>query len=94
MVVTPMPQSPTRLSVRTALWISLGLLLSLAPGAFANPLTLAWDESAGAAGYLIYYGSASRNYTANRVGRCRQHDHGHPLHVGPEPGLLHGGGRL
>jgi hypothetical protein len=64
MVVTPMPQSPTRLSVRTALWISLGLLLSLAPGAFANPLTLAWDASAGATGYLIYYGSASRHYTA------------------------------
>jgi Malectin domain len=64
MVVTPMPQSPTRLSVRTALWISLGLLLSLAPGACATPLTLAWDASAGATGYLIYYGSASRHYTA------------------------------
>jgi hypothetical protein len=64
MVVTPVPQSPTRLSVRAALWISLGLLLSLAPCALAAPLTLAWDASAGATGYLIHYGTASRHYTA------------------------------
>jgi hypothetical protein len=46
-----------------SLWVGLVLLLFLAPCALAAPLTLAWDASAGATGYIIHYGSASRNYT-------------------------------
>jgi Malectin domain len=64
MVSTPTLQSPTRLSVRAALGLSLGLLLSLASGAFAAPLTVAWDAVPGAAGYRLHYGDASRHYTA------------------------------
>jgi hypothetical protein len=65
MVVTPRPQSSPRRSVRASLWVGLGLLLSLAPGAFAAPLTVAWNAAAGATGYTIYYGAASRHYTAS-----------------------------
>ena len=64
MVVTPIPQSAPRRSVRTALWVSLGLLLSLASGAFAAPLTAAWDAVPGVTGYRLHYGDASRHYTA------------------------------
>jgi hypothetical protein len=45
------------------LWVGLVLLLFLAPCALAAPLTLEWDASAGATGYIIHYGTASRNYT-------------------------------
>jgi Malectin domain len=55
---------PSLVSYGVGLWVSLMLLLFLAPCALAAPLTLAWDASAGATGYTIYYGSASRNYTA------------------------------
>jgi hypothetical protein len=46
------------------LWVGLVLLLFLAPCALAAPLVLAWDEAAGAKGYIVHYGNASRNYTA------------------------------
>ena len=55
---------PWLVSYGVGLWLGLVLLLFLAPCALAAPLTLAWDASAGATGYTIYYGSASRNYTA------------------------------
>jgi malectin (di-glucose binding ER protein) len=64
MVSTHPSQSPHRLLVGAVLGISLGLLLSLAPGALAAPLTVAWDAAPGATGYIIYYGDASRHYTA------------------------------
>jgi hypothetical protein len=64
MVSTPASQSSSRLPVGAALWISLGLLLSLAPGALAAPLILAWDAVPGATGYVLLYGDASRRYTA------------------------------
>jgi hypothetical protein len=65
MVSTPTSQSPHRLPVGAALGMSFGLLLSLTPGAFAAPLTVAWDAVPGATGYTIYYGDASRQYTAS-----------------------------
>ena len=55
---------PWLVSSGVGLWVSLALLLFLAPCALAAPLTLAWDASAGAKGYIIHYGDASRNYTA------------------------------
>jgi hypothetical protein len=51
--------------VRAALWISLVLLFGLVPGALAAPITFAWDAVPGATGYIIYYGDASRSYTAS-----------------------------
>jgi hypothetical protein len=64
MVSTPTSPSSPGLPVRAALWVSLGLLLSLASGAFAAPLTVAWDAVPGATGYRLHYGAASRHYTA------------------------------
>jgi hypothetical protein len=55
---------PSLVSYGVGLWVGLALLLFLAPCALAAPLTLAWDASAGATGYVIHYGTASRNYTA------------------------------
>jgi hypothetical protein len=64
MISTPSPQSPSRMPVRAALWISLVLLFGLVPGALAAPITFAWDAVSGASGYTIHYGGASRQYTA------------------------------
>jgi hypothetical protein len=58
------PRAPRLVSSGVGLWVGLVLLLFLAPCALAASLTLAWDASAGATGYIIHYGSASRNYTA------------------------------
>jgi hypothetical protein len=58
------PRVPRLVSSGVGLWVGLVLLLFLAPCALAAPLTLAWDASAGATGYIIHYGTASRNYTA------------------------------
>jgi len=55
---------PWLVSYGVGLWVSLVLLLFLAPCALAEPLTLAWDAVPGATGYTIHYGTASRNYTA------------------------------
>jgi Malectin domain len=55
---------PSLLSYGMGLGLGLVLLLFLAPCAMAASLTLAWDASAGATGYVIHYGSASRQYTA------------------------------
>jgi hypothetical protein len=55
---------PWMVSSGVGLWVGLVLLLFLAPCALAAPLILAWDASAGATGYTIHYGDASRNYTA------------------------------
>jgi Malectin domain len=57
------PRAPRLLSYGVSLWVGLVLLLFLAPCALAASLTLEWDASAGATGYIIHYGSASRNYT-------------------------------
>jgi malectin (di-glucose binding ER protein) len=64
MVVTPVFPSVPRGFIRAACWTALGLLLSLAPDAFAAPLTVAWDAVPEATGYLVHYGEASRHYTA------------------------------
>jgi hypothetical protein len=70
---------PSLMSYRMGLGLGLVLLLFLAPCALAAPLTLAWDASAGATGYIIHYGTASRNYTATadrltkRLTITRQH---------------------
>jgi hypothetical protein len=75
MISTPSPQSPSRMPVRAALWISLVLLFGLVPGALAAPITFAWDAVPGATGYTIYYGGASRNYTATvDVGDTTTHE--------------------
>jgi hypothetical protein len=58
------PRAPRLVSYGVGLGLGLVLLLFLAPCALAESLTLAWDASAGATGYIIHYGSASRNYTA------------------------------
>ena len=58
------PRAPRLVSSGVGLWVGLVLLLFLAPCALAAPLTLAWDASVGATGYVIHYGSASRNYTS------------------------------
>jgi hypothetical protein len=58
------PRAPRLVSYGVGLWVGLVLLLFLAPCALAAPLTLAWDASAGATGYIIHYGIASRNYSA------------------------------
>jgi Malectin domain len=58
------PRAPRLVSSGVGLWVGLVLLLFLAPCALAAPLTLAWDAAAGATGYLIHYGTASRHYTA------------------------------
>jgi hypothetical protein len=50
--------------VSAALWVSLALLLFLAPCALAAPVTFGWDAVLGASGYTIHYGEASRQYTA------------------------------
>jgi hypothetical protein len=55
---------PSLISYGMGLGLGLVLLLFLAPCALAASLTLAWDASAGATGYIIHYGTASRNYTA------------------------------
>jgi hypothetical protein len=55
---------PSLMSYGMGLGLGLVLLLFLAPCALASSLTLAWDASAGATGYIIHYGRASRNYTA------------------------------
>ncbi len=55
---------PWLVSYGVGLWVGLVLLLFLAPCALAAPLVLAWDAAPGATGYIIHYGSASRNYTA------------------------------
>jgi Malectin domain len=55
---------PSLMSYGLGLGLGLVLLLFLAPCALAASLTLAWDASAGATGYVIHYGSASRQYTA------------------------------
>jgi hypothetical protein len=57
------PCVPWLVSYGVGLWVGLVLLLFLAPCALATPLTLEWDPSAGATGYIISYGSASRDYT-------------------------------
>jgi hypothetical protein len=73
------PRVPRLVSSGVGLWVGLVLLLFLAPCALAAPLTLAWDASAGATGYIIHYGTASRNYTATadrltkRLTITRQH---------------------
>jgi hypothetical protein len=54
---------PSLMSYGMGLGLGLVLLLFLAPCALASSLTLAWDASAGATGYIIHYGSASRQYT-------------------------------
>jgi hypothetical protein len=55
---------PWLASYAVGLWVSLALLLFLAPCALAAPITLAWDAAPGATGYTIHYGGASRSYTA------------------------------
>jgi hypothetical protein len=64
MVSIPSSRFPSRIPVSAALWVSLALLLFLAPCALAAPITFAWDAVPGAAGYTIYYGAVSRQYTA------------------------------
>ena len=58
------PRAPRLVSFGLGLWVGLVLLLGLAPCALAAPLTIAWDAAAGAKGYTVHYGNASRNYTA------------------------------
>jgi hypothetical protein len=55
---------PWLVAYGVGLWVSLVLLLFIAPCALAEPLTLAWDAVPGATGYIIHYGTASRDYTA------------------------------
>jgi hypothetical protein len=55
---------PWQVSYGVGLWVSLALLLCLAPSALAAPITFAWDPVSGASGYTIHYGGASRQYTA------------------------------
>jgi len=55
---------PWLVSYGVGLWVGLVLLLFLAPCALAAPLVLAWDAAAGATGYIIHYGNASRSYTS------------------------------
>ena len=58
------PRVPWLVSYGVGLWVGLVLLLFLAPCALAAPLVLAWDAAAGATGYIIHYGNASRSYTS------------------------------
>ena len=46
---------------RLALVLALGIMSG---NAFAGKVSLAWNASAGATGYRLFYGTASRNYTA------------------------------
>lgn len=45
--------------------LAFAMLLCAAGSTWAASLTLAWDASAGAATYKVYYGTASRTYTSN-----------------------------
>jgi hypothetical protein len=58
------PRVPWLAAYAVGAWMGLMLLLSLAPCALAASLTLAWDPSSGATGYIVHYGSASRKYTS------------------------------
>jgi hypothetical protein len=46
---------------RLALVLALGIMSG---NTFAGKVSLAWNASAGATGYRLFYGTASRNYTA------------------------------
>jgi hypothetical protein len=61
-----LPRAMIHMALRSLrLWQSLVLVLLFATRAEAGSLTLAWDPSSGAdvAGYMVAYGTQSRNYT-------------------------------